>query len=120
MILETKRLILRGWRDEDAPSLFNYAKEVKGAQFGVINYAETSDGIAIGVINIIKDGMHHIGFNWDTNDMFDMFFQSGTKHLFITLGTAMDRDDFFKKNRDTEHSTCIFKMRLNKPKKDCQ
>ena len=91
-----------------ATGLFNYAKEVKGAQFGVINYAETSDGIAIGVINIIKDGMHHIGFNWDTNDMFDMFFQSGTKHLFITLGTAMDRDDFFKKNRDTEHSTCIF------------
>ncbi len=87
-----------------ATGLFNYAKEVKGAQFGVINYAETSDGIAIGVINIIKDGMHHIGVNWDTNDMLDLFYQTGTKHLFITLGTAMNRQEFFTK-RDYTNNT---------------
>ena len=33
MVLETKRLILRGWRDEDAPSLFKFAKD------GRIGYA---------------------------------------------------------------------------------
>lgn len=83
--------------------LFNYAKKVKGLQIGVINIADSSDGIAIGVINIIKDGMHHIGVNWDTNDMLDLFFQTGTKHLFITLGTAMNRQDFFTKRDYTNN-----------------
>ena len=37
--------------------------------------------------------MHHVGFNWDTNDMFDMFIQSGTKHLFLTFGLSVNRND---------------------------
>ena len=83
--------------------LFNCAKEVKGVQVGVINYADKSDGVAIGVFNFIRDGMHHVGFNWDTNDMFDIFFQSGTKNLFVTLGMAMDFDDFFDSSDDEEN-----------------
>lgn len=78
-----------------AAGLLNIAEKVKGAQFGLINIAESSDGVAFGLINIIKDGMHHLGFNWDTNDMFDTFFQSGTKHFFITIGHAMNRKDVF-------------------------
>ena len=70
--------------------VFNGANEVDGVQVGLINYAEKSNGIAIGLINIIKDGMHHIGFTWDSNGMFDLFFQTGTKNLFVTIGTAFD------------------------------
>lgn len=73
--------------------LFNTAKKVRGLQIGVINVAEESDGLAIGVFNFIKDGMHHVGFNWDTNDMFDIFIQSGTKHLFLTFGLSVNRFD---------------------------
>ena len=87
--------------------LFNSARHVNGVQLGVINIADSSDGIAIGVINIIKDGMHHIGFNWDTNGMFDIFFQSGTKHLFITIGMASDNQDFWS-DRDWEDYTRIY------------
>lgn len=80
--------------------LLNVASEVHGAQVGVINIADTNDGVALGVINIIKDGMHHIGFAWDTNDMFDWYFQSGTKNLFFTIGEAMKRKEVFSDNDD--------------------
>ena len=89
--------------------VFNSAKEVHGVQVGVINYAEKSDGLAIGVINIIKDGMHHVGFNWDSNGLFDIFFQSGTKNLFITLGAAMDAKNLFIDTDElTEDLTYIY------------
>ena len=89
--------------------LFNCAKEVTGIQIGVINVAEKSDGIALGVINIIKDGMHHIGFTWDTNGMFDTFFQSGTKNLFITIGTMTDCKYVFSSDEiSTSDITSIF------------
>lgn len=90
-----------------AAGLFNSAREVKGVQLGVINIADSNDGLAIGVINIIKDGMHHLGFNWDTNGMFDMFFQSGTKNLFITIGVATDAKEFFS-DKDWEDSTRVY------------
>lgn len=88
--------------------LINAAREVAGVQVGVINYAEKSDGIAIGVINIIKDGMHHIGFNWDTNDRFDTFFQTGTKNLFMTFGTSLDRNDVFSDKKELEKSVILY------------
>ena len=89
-----------------ASGLINVARKVHGVQLGVVNVAESSDGIALGVFNFIKDGMHHVGMNWDTNDMFDIFFQSGTKHLFITLGAAVDRSLLFSKV-DSEDFTYI-------------
>ncbi len=88
--------------------LFNSATEVSGMQVGVVNFAEKSDGVAIGVVNIIKDGMHHLCFNWDTNGMFDTFFQSGTRNLFITLGAAVDRHTIFIDEDDNAHATWIY------------
>ena len=73
--------------------LFNRANKVRGVQLGVINIAEESDGIALGVFNFIQDGMHHIGLNWDSDNRFDCFFQSGTKHLFLTFGASFDQND---------------------------
>lgn len=94
-------------RGIQAAGLINVAREVSGIQAGVINVAETSDGVAFGVINLIKDGMHHIGFNWDSNDMFDMFFQTGTKNLFMTFGTSMDRKEAFKNSDKDKNRTVL-------------
>lgn len=89
-----------------AAGLFNCARKVSGVQMGLINCAESSDGIALGLINIIKDGMHHLGFNWDSNNMFDTFYQSGTKNLFVTIGMAMNQSDVF--SEDNSNSTVVF------------
>lgn len=90
-----------------AAGLFNCAKKVRGVQVGVINIADENDGIALGVFNFIKDGMHHIGFNWDTNDRFDWFIQSGTKHLFVTFGDSLDRDEISSTNIDYNNLTHV-------------
>ena len=90
-----------------AAGLFNVARKVKGVQLGVFNIAEESDGIALGVFNFIKDGMHHIGFNWDTNDRLDWFVQSGTKHLFMTFGYSVDRLDFGNEELSSNDMTQI-------------
>ena len=80
--------------------LFNCARKVKGAQIGVINIAEESDGIAIGVFNFIKNGMHHIGFSWNTDNMFDTYYQSGTRNFFVTMGMTYDASKMFKDEKN--------------------
>ncbi len=42
------------WGIQAAP--FNYAKNLKGRQFGVINFADTASGVPIGVISIVRKG----------------------------------------------------------------
>ena len=87
--------------------VFNSVKTIRGVQLGVINVAEENDGIALGVFNFIQDGMHHVGFNWDTNDRFDCFFQSGTKHLFLTFGASFDQHDLDNSDVNLNELTSI-------------
>ena len=79
-----------------AAGVFNCAKKVNGVQLGIINVAEESDGVAFGILNFIKDGMHHVGFSWDSNNRFDWYIQTGTKQLFLTLGASFDGKEISK------------------------
>ena len=75
--------------------LFNCARKVDGIQIGLINIAEENNGIAIGLFNFIKDGVHDGGICWTTNDMIDLFYQSGARHLYLTIGTMIPRRVMF-------------------------
>ena len=76
--------------------LINKATKVNGVQIGVINVAEENNGVAIGVFNFIGNGMHHGGMLWNfTDGTTDIFFQSGTKFMFVTVGVSAQKE-FFK------------------------
>jgi len=75
----------------------NIAKKVDGIQVGVINIAEENNGIALGLFNFIKNGVHDFGISWNSNDMFDFFYQSGTNSLFFTIGVEASRYCLFNR-----------------------
>ena len=81
-----------------ASGFFNIAKKVNGAQVGFINIADENNGLALGLINIIKNGVHDLAVTWDSNDMVDVSFKSGTNMLYFTLGVAAARHAVFDKN----------------------
>ncbi len=75
--------------------VFNVAKKVDGLQLGVVNVAKENNGLAIGLFNFIGNGMHHFGITWNlTDNMTDLFYQSGTKNFYITVGVSY-ADKFF-------------------------
>lgn len=101
--------------------IFNYAKDIRGLQMslvnvtghadglqlGLVNIAEEHDGIALGLFNYIKNGAHDIGVSWDTNDMVDIFYQSGTNHLFFDMGLAGKRRAIFDNNKASDIEKCL-------------
>ena len=82
--------------------LVNVATKINGLQLGVINVAKENNGVAIGVFNFIGNGMHHGGMTWDfINKTTDIFFQSGTKNVFVTVGISAKKD-FFEEWRSNQ------------------
>ena len=82
--------------------LVNVATKINGVQIGVINVAKENNGVAIGLFNFITNGMHHGGITWDfINHTTDIFFQSGTKNVFVTVGVSAKKD-FFEEWRSNQ------------------
>ena len=82
-------------------SVFNSAKSVSGSQIGVFNFAQENTGITLGLINYVVNGLHHLYFGWDTNDLFDFCYKGGSYHLFTTLGAQYDRKSFIDDNSNS-------------------
>lgn len=88
-----------------ATGFLNVAKKVNGVQAGIINIADENNGLALGLINIIKNGVHDLSVTWNSNDMVDCSFKSGTNLLYFTIGAEAPRHTVF----DRENATLLEK-----------
>lgn len=77
--------------------LFNYAKTVKGVQFGLVNVADTSSGYSIGLINIVKkNGYHKISLSGNELINANLSLKTGTKKLYTILMAGRNLSDTAK------------------------
>ena len=93
-----------------ATGFLNVAKKVNGLQAGIINIADENNGLALGLINIIKNGVHDLSVTWNSNDMVDCSFKSGTNLLYFTIGAEAPRHTVFDRQNATllEKETGLF------------
>lgn len=84
-----------------ATGFLNVAKKVNGVQAGIINIADENNGLALGLINIIKNGVHDLSVTWNSNDMVDCSFKSGTNLLYFTIGAEAPRHTVFDRQNAT-------------------
>lgn len=63
----------------------NIASSIKGVQIAPINIAINNTGATIGILNFVVNGIISPAVFQDTNDIFYIQYQGGTKHFFTTL-----------------------------------
>lgn len=68
--------------------IFNYAKEMKGIQIGLINVADTSSGFSVGLINWVNKGYHKVSLS--STDVFgtQVAVKTGTAKFYTMLIVA--------------------------------
>lgn len=74
---ETKGLQIGG--------LFNYSKNLKGVQIGLVNVADTSSGLSIGLLNFIGGGYHKVSLSNNDFTNFNIAYKSGNSDFYTTL-----------------------------------
>ncbi len=67
---------------------FNYAKNVKGYQIGIINVADTVSGLSIGFFNIVRKGYHSINFSFDEMLFGNLNYCMGTNIFYTIFGLS--------------------------------
>ncbi|MCF0054421.1 STN and carboxypeptidase regulatory-like domain-containing protein [Dyadobacter sp. CY356] len=72
-------------------SMFNYAKNLKGVQIGVVNLADSSSGYSFGLLNIVKNGKRTVSVYGNEMLPLNIAWKSGSKKLYniLTVGTSV-------------------------------
>ncbi|SDE77464.1 hypothetical protein SAMN05216464_109141 [Mucilaginibacter pineti] len=78
-------------------SLFNYARNLRGLQIGLINIADTSSGYSIGFINIIRTGYHKLALSTNETTNANVAFKMGNKKLYTIWqgGMRLNNDKLY-------------------------
>lgn len=66
-------------------ALVNYARKIKGVQFGLINISDTIKGATIGIINISKNGFMRVEVSGNDVLHNNLRFKSGTNGFYTIL-----------------------------------
>ncbi len=95
--------------------IFNYAKEMKGLQIGLVNVADTSSGFSIGLINWVNKGYHKLSLS--STDVFgtQLAVKTGTAKFYTMLimsGSYGVNDRVYSAGYGTGHEF-IFSKRLS-------
>jgi hypothetical protein len=75
--------------------LFNYAKNLKGVQIGLVNLADSSSGYSFGLVNIAKNGTGDVHVYANELVPFNIAWKSGGRKLYniLTSGYSMNNAD---------------------------
>ncbi|WP_159466837.1 STN and carboxypeptidase regulatory-like domain-containing protein [Dyadobacter sp. 3J3] len=72
-------------------SLFNYARNLKGVQIGIVNLADSSSGYSFGLINVVKNGKGTVSVYGNELLPLNIAWKSGSKKLYniFTVGSSI-------------------------------
>lgn len=66
-------------------ALFNYARQVKGTQIGLVNYADSVGGVPIGLFSIVRNGYHKIEISADEVFPTNIAFRTGVRNFYTII-----------------------------------
>jgi hypothetical protein len=68
---------------------YNAARDIHGAQVGLVNVADTVDGLQLGLVNLSKNGIERVSALYDPFANYAyMYWESGAPFLFTTIGVG--------------------------------
>ena len=82
-------IVRKDMRGVQIGSIFNYAKNLRGVQIGLINFADSSSGLSVGLINWVNKGYHKISLSRNEIFHYHACIKTGNAKLYsILMGAA--------------------------------
>ncbi|TKT88066.1 carboxypeptidase-like regulatory domain-containing protein [Dyadobacter frigoris] len=82
----------KNMRGLQVAAVFNYAKNLKGVQIGMVNLSDTSSGYSIGFLNIVKKGSGQVSLYANELVPWNIAWKSGNSKLYniFIVGSSMN------------------------------